>query len=58
MKILVNQTALARLLDIAPATMRTRIRQGKYKPVAKDNRGRPLFERPNEKPKRKLSVTN
>lgn len=51
MEVLLNQTALARWLKIAPQTVRKRIKAGQYKPVAKDDRGRPLFEKPEKKPR-------
>jgi DNA-binding XRE family transcriptional regulator len=46
MELLLNQTQLANFLGIAPATMRKRLKEGKYKPVAKTAKGRPLFRKP------------
>lgn len=47
--VLLNQTQLARALNIAPSTMAKRIKDGDFKPVSKNGKGRPLFEQPKSK---------
>ncbi len=47
--VLLNQTQLARALNIAPSTMAKRIKSGEFAPVSKNGKGRPLFEQPTSK---------
>lgn len=45
MKVYLNRSQLARLLNIAPKTLALRIAAGKFKPDAKDGLDADLFEK-------------